>query len=66
MFVDERYKIVLISLQLVPMKSFIRNGVVSYEPGLVVVNSVSKGLTNKYVPVILVNTTNKTYTLEKD
>lgn len=48
------------------MKSFIRNGVVSYEPGLVVANSVSKGLTNKYAPVILVNTTNKTYTLEKD
>ena len=40
-------------------------GFLSYEPGLMVTNSIAKLNDNKIIPVMIVNTTNRTYTVRK-
>jgi hypothetical protein len=43
----------------------IDNGFLGFEPGVLVTNSISKLRTNRVVPVVIVNTTNKLFTLRK-
>ena len=45
--------------------SSVETGLIGHEPGLLVTNSISKLRNNRHVPVVLVNTTNKAYTLRK-
>ena len=40
-------------------------GFLNYEPGLMVTSSVAKMTGNRFIPVLLVNNTNKTYTVRK-
>ena len=40
-------------------------GFLSHEPGLRVTNSVGRLKSNRVLPIIIVNTTNKTYTVRK-
>ncbi|MCG8033371.1 MAG: DDE-type integrase/transposase/recombinase [Candidatus Thiodiazotropha taylori] len=40
-------------------------GFLGHEPGLMVTNSVAKMSGNRFIPVLLVNSTNKTYTVKK-
>ena len=40
-------------------------GFFSHEPGLMVTNSIGKLKSNRVLPIMIVNTTNKTYTVKK-
>ena len=40
-------------------------GFLSYEPGLMVTNSIAKVHQNRFIPVMIVNNTNKTFTIRK-
>ena len=40
-------------------------GFLNYEPGLMIVSSVSKMNANRIIPVLLTNNTNKTFTIKK-
>ena len=40
-------------------------GFLGHEPGLMVTNSVAKMSGNRFIPVLVVNSTNKTYTIKK-
>lgn len=43
----------------------VKIGFLSYEPGLMVSNSVAKIKDNRVIPVIRVNSTNKTFSIRK-
>lgn len=40
-------------------------GFLSYEPGLMVSNSIGKVKSNRIIPVLIVNNTNKTFTIKR-
>ena len=43
----------------------VESGFLSGEPGLMVTNSIGKLKTNRVIPVMIVNNTNKTYSIKK-